>query len=59
MKETDNSNLVVTLKIKWVCDECCMPLSLYGENMILTLEGDIFITRMLCDLHAFEFFGEE
>ncbi len=43
------------LKIQFVCDECCLPLSLYGENVILSVYNDEFITHLFCDLHADEF----
>ena len=40
---------------EFVCDECCLPLSLYGENVILSVENDRFVTQLLCDLHCEEF----
>jgi len=50
---------VIANKIQFVCEECCLPLSLYGENIILLVEGDKFVTHMLCDLHAVDFMSEE
>lgn len=66
MLEKKNDNEIKTkfsfsidrnLKIQFVCDECCLPLSLYGENIILQTEDDRFVTHMLCDLHLKELFG--
>lgn len=48
-----------SLKIEFVCDECCLPLSLYGENVILHIENDRFITHLFCDLHFEEFLYKE
>lgn len=42
--------------MRLVCDECCLPLSLYGENFIESYdEGRANALRCLCDLHAEEF----
>jgi hypothetical protein len=46
-------------KIQFVCEECSLPLNLYGENTIQELRGDRVITRKFCDLHAEEFFASE
>jgi hypothetical protein len=38
------------------CDECCLPLRLYGENHIKSYTGgQSNILRALCDSHAAEF----
>lgn len=47
-----------SLDIRFVCDECCLPLDLYGENTIQSSVGSRIITRKLCDLHAQEILGE-
>jgi hypothetical protein len=40
----------------FACDECSLPLLLYGENFIETYStGRANILRCLCDLHAEEF----
>lgn len=40
----------------FVCDECAMPLSLYGENFVETYtDYGVNPLRCLCDLHAAEF----
>jgi len=49
---------IAKLKIQFVCDECCLPLSLYGENIILSVNNDEFVTLMFCDLHADKFLNE-
>ena len=39
----------------FVCDECCRPLHLYGENFIETYtNGKVNTLRCLCDIHADE-----
>ncbi len=39
----------------FACDECALPLHLYGENYIETYtNGKVNILRALCDLHAEE-----
>jgi hypothetical protein len=41
---------------KFVCDECSLPLRLYGENHIKSCAGgQSNILRTLCDSHAVEF----
>lgn len=52
-------SIVQKLKIHFVCDECCLPVSLYGENIILTVKNDKLITHIFCDLHAEEFLNEK
>ncbi len=47
------------LNIQFVCDECCLPISLYGENIILSADKDEFVTHIFCDLHAEEFLNEK
>jgi hypothetical protein len=38
-----------------VCDECCLPMRLYGENFIESYtNGHANTLRCLCDLHAAE-----
>ncbi len=40
----------------FVCDECCVPLHLGGENFIESYaNGRANILRCLCDSHAEEF----
>ncbi len=40
----------------FACDECALPLHLYGENYIETYtDGKVNVLRVLCDLHAEEF----
>ncbi len=40
----------------FVCDDCCLPLHLYGANFIETYSGGkVNILRCLCDTHAEEF----
>jgi hypothetical protein len=42
--------------ISFACDECNLPLQLYGENYIETYtDGKVNVLRALCDLHADEF----
>jgi hypothetical protein len=45
----------------FVCDECCLPLRLYGANFIESYtNGKARPMRCLCDIHAAEFgFGGE
>jgi hypothetical protein len=39
----------------FACDECSLPLQLYGENYIETYtDGKVNVLRVLCDLHAEE-----
>jgi hypothetical protein len=41
--------------ISFACDECSLPLQLYGENYIETYtDGKVNVLRVLCDLHAEE-----
>jgi uncharacterized protein YmfQ (DUF2313 family) len=41
---------------KFCCDECALPLRIYGENFVETYSnGRVNILRCLCDLHAEEF----
>ncbi len=41
--------------ISFACDECSLPLQLYGENYIETYTaGKVNVLRALCDLHAEE-----
>ena len=48
------SHLPVGLR-SLVCDECCAPLHLYGENFIESYaEGQANILRCFCDLCAAE-----
>ncbi len=46
--------------MRLVCDECCLPIHLYGENFIETYtDGKVNTLRVLCDLHAEEFYSLE
>ena len=40
-----------------VCEECCLPLGLYGPNTVDTIKWgkDRIITRFFCDLHLLEY----
>jgi hypothetical protein len=39
----------------FVCDECCLPMRLYGENFIESYSrGRANTLKCLCDLHAAE-----
>jgi len=41
--------------MRLVCDECAVPLLLYGENFIESYKaGKANVLRCLCDLHAAE-----
>lgn len=41
--------------LRLVCDECAVPLHLYGENFIESYkDGKANMLRCLCDLHADE-----
>jgi hypothetical protein len=40
------------------CDECCLPLYLYGENYIeVHANGRAYLLKALCNSHADEFRG--
>jgi hypothetical protein len=42
------------------CDECALPLSLYGSNFIESYTaGQANVLRALCDRHAAEMGGAE
>ncbi len=44
-----------TLKMQVVCDECAVPLQLYGQNFIESYTvGKANLLRCLCDIHADE-----
>lgn len=58
MEKKDSVFQEVKCNIEFVCDECCLPVSLYGRNIILSVENDNFITHIFCDLHAEEFLSE-
>ena len=46
--------------MRLVCDECSLPLKIYGENYIESyINGRANLLRCLCDLHAAELDLEE
>ncbi len=54
-KKLKSSDLSFIKMTAFVCDECAMPLSLYGENFVESYtNGRANILRVLCDLHAAE-----
>ncbi len=52
---TSNQNKFQFNLNSFVCDECCLPMRLYGENFIESYtNGHANTLRCLCDLHAAE-----
>jgi hypothetical protein len=44
--------------MRLTCDECCLPLYLYGENFVeARSNGRSYLRKALCDSHAAEFLG--
>lgn len=44
--------------MRLTCDECCLPLYLYGVNYIEShSNGRSYLLKCLCDSHADEFLG--
>jgi hypothetical protein len=44
--------------MRLACDECCLPLHLYGENYVESYaNGRATLHKALCDSHADEFRG--
>ena len=54
------SSLTVNSDITRVCDECCLPLAVYGYNPVFDSgEDDTFVIRELCDFCYLNIYGEE
>jgi len=55
MDNTPTRNKIQLKLTSFVCDECALPLRLYGQNFIETYTGGkVNVLRCLCDLHAAE-----
>jgi hypothetical protein len=59
MTSTPKIKRIIHEPVDWVkgfvCDECCLPLSLYGYNDFHPTDGDRVVMKLYCDLHAEEF----